>query len=566
MSTKSGEIKEPRETRSRQKSASVKGAKSSLVSDIGAAFEKQMATKKNENKTKKTENKVSAKAKSLNIENNANTQEEDLSEKTIDQLQLEQEKTNCNHDNDTTRIESLNAENQDQSETCIHAENAKDKGNTTTIEEQINEDEITEETPPDVSNREVLESLKELGALVQKLDNDIHHPKNGMSGQLVKLTLRMDDLYSDIHGAVGGLKPKLQQLEDSAQMQSDKMEAMEANQAKIVQLMNDMKKLTQDINLMKGMFQKHSQNLQKLENNILDLTRRGMEQNLIFHGIHEKDFEEGQYESCRETIVEFLEEKLQLSIDPLEIWKVHRMGVRKENRARAIVTKVSYNAKEQIMQNVTKLKDLKNKHQQKIFINEQIPEGVIERKKQVSSRLKKLRKDNDQKPINERSDIKVMNDKIIIDGMVDTPEVKTPQPEDLFMDPVELKMVRALNSKILETRPINVQNSQFIGFAFRAHSTLEVNRAYKAIALRFPSVDHIMMAYGLKEDDQLKIGHCDDGEFSGGNCIQQTLKEMKVRNTAVFIVRKYGGIHLGFERFATIQKVTKEALKLLRGG
>lgn len=144
--------------------------------------------------------------------------------------------------------------------------------------------------------------------------------------------------------------------------------------------------------------------------------------------------------------------------------------------------------------------------------------------------------------------------------------MKPPEPQDLFMNTVELKIVKALGSKIKEAKPIFEKNSEFVGLAVKVHSTEEVQRAYKAVALRYPSVDHIMAAYALKEGTTVKAGSCDDSEYGGAHWILNVLRESKSKDTAVFVMRKYGGVHLGFERFNIIQNATKEALKLLRGG
>lgn len=55
----------------------------------------------------------------------------------------------------------------------------------------------------------------------------------------------------------------------------------------------------------------------------------------------------------------------------------------------------------------------------------------------------------------------------------------------------------------------------------------------------------------------------DDREFGAATKIKKTLFEQKAKNTALFVLRTYGGVHLGFERFRIIEKVTKEALALL---
>lgn len=437
--------------------------------------------------------------------------------------------------NSVESIELREQNEQEQVEECINAsiqqrsedaQNAHDTDN-------MSLDQINSANP---SNAEILEGLKELCQLVKKLDNDIHHPKNGVGAKLVQLTLRCDNLYTDIHGAVSGILPTLDTMSENISKNQTNLETVQQHQSKITQMMSDMKKLTHDIEVMKNLFQKHSQKLKSVEKGMLDLTCRGMEQNLVFHGICEIDPKEGAPENCKHTIQQFVAEKLGVEIEVKDIWKAHRSGVKKEDRARVIVTKLAYEAKEAIMSNVTKLKAMKNRHEQKIFVNEQIPEGITETRKQVQARVKTLKKANENLPVSAQKRIQVLNDKVLVDGQLNNPEVQPPEPADLFMNAVELKMVKALGSKIKEAKPINNKNSNFVGLAVKVHTIEEVNRAYKAVALRYPSVDHIMVAYGLKEQDQIKTGFCDDSEYGGGQRIAQILKQHKVRDTAVFVV------------------------------
>lgn len=50
----------------------------------------------------------------------------------------------------------------------------------------------------------------------------------------------------------------------------------------------------------------------------------------------------------------------------------------------------------------------------------------------------------------------------------------------------------------------------------------------------------------------------------GGAAIRKTMAEERARDSTIFVIRKFGGLHLGFERFKTISLVAKKALYLLR--
>lgn len=426
------------------------------------------------------------------------------------------------------------------------------------------------------SKEEILGAIKELTTLVAKLDNDIHHPKNGIGAQLVKANLRMDNLYTDIHEAISGIVPKLNQAVENVQDLQSRMNTIESSNKRLVDMLSETKRLGKDIATMQGLIQKNSQQLEQTNFKILDLTKRGMEQNLMIYGIDEsttvwdpmpadpdQDRSQTQRELCKYSALRFLKSTMRLELEIEDIWKAHRVGTRRPNRCQPMIVKVSYAAKELIMENLSSLKDQTDSFGQALFIKEQIPDGVLEKKKQNSARLKVLNKENEDRPQEQKNQISIIQDQIIINGQIDRPEVRTPQPQDLFPDAEEQKKIDEMAIKIQQTDRKNIKNSTFVGHAVTVHSTREVNLAYKALAQRYPAIDHIFMAYALKEENQVKHNHCDDNEHGGGNCIHRILLQDKIKDTAIFIARRYGGIHLGLDRFPMIEQITKESIKLL---
>lgn len=216
------------------------------------------------------------------------------------------------------------------------------------------------------------------------------------------------------------------------------------------------------------------------------------------------------------------------------------------------------------MQHLSKLKDKSNNvTKQKFFISEQVPDGFTESRKQVSAWFKVLTDKNSQKPTGQRSSIQIINNTILVDDKPDLPEITTPQPVDLFLDPTTQREVDQVQRDLVETEPIMSQSSEFIGLVARANSTAKVQKFYTAVMQRYPSVDHAIMAYALKEEFQVKTSCCDDWEFGAGTRLKKLLFETKSKDTVVFVLRKYGGVHLGFNRFAIIEQVAKDALHQL---
>lgn len=414
----------------------------------------------------------------------------------------------------------------------------------------------------DSSKEEILEAMQELTEKFTKLDDIINHPKKGIGAQVCNLVLKGDNLHTSIHSASDGILKNIADMQSDIDVTKKSMEHVEQGQSRLTTMLAENKRLSRDLVTTQGLLQKYSQKIQNLEARILDLTRRGMEQNLVFHAIEEAP--DPKRENCIDTLVYFVKEHLQVDIQDTDIWKCYRMGAPQTNKSRPIFAKLAYTAKDAIMEKVGMLKDKRNTHSQVRFISEQIPEGISEMKKAVGKRAAVLRKAEEKKPPSQRQEIKIIADKILVGGQVDKLEVCTPQPFELFPGMEEQKAIDGISRQIHETRPIFFRNSTFVGLAVEVHSLEEINNAYKAVMQRFPFMDHVPMAYCYKTEDRIKVGSCDDMEHGAGSCISAFLYQNRIKNAAVFVVRRYGGIHLGYDRFRVIENSAKEAVKLLR--
>lgn len=299
-----------------------------------------------------------------------------------------------------------------------------------------------------------------------------------------------------------------------------------------------------------------------------------MEQNLIIHGVDDSiEVEDPKAETpmyapkerCKHDVLLFFKDIMGVDISPEDVWKAHRTGQYKTGKVKPVIVKLSYPAKDLVMEHMSTLKGKKNPNTQQVyFISEQLPEGVIETRKQIASRIKKLKEINEAKPKENRSKIQVQNDQIIVDGELQMLPVQPPKPSELFPDTETQRQIDEIQEYMVETERFTVRSSEFTALAVKVHSLEQVNQAYIAAAQRYPSADHIMAAYAFKKDGKLYQGACDDKEFGAGQRIKNILFEHQAKNTALFVLRKYGGIHLGFGRFQAIEQVAKDALRLLQ--
>lgn len=187
----------------------------------------------------------------------------------------------------------------------------------------------------------ILAELRAIKGKLATLDNDINDPKNGVSYQLAKTTTRVDTLYSDIHGAANGLETRMQKLQQNTEENNKKLETLENNYTRLTKLLDENKRLMQELQVMQGLVHKVNKQNNITSAQVLDLTRRGMEQNLIIQGINDtievQDPKQEQpmfaaRERCKHSVLEFLKNHMDIDIEPEDVWKAHRTGMRKPNK------------------------------------------------------------------------------------------------------------------------------------------------------------------------------------------------------------------------------------------
>ena len=87
--------------------------------------------------------------------------------------------------------------------------------------------------------------------------------------------------------------------------------------------------------------------------------------------------------------------------------------------------------------------------------------------------------------------------------------------------------------------------------------------AYVKMRQTYPSATHIMAAYKFEQNGTVFYGYQDDKEFGGSHKIAECIDNSSKMGVAVFVMRKYGGVHIGKSRFDHITHCANEALGLL---
>lgn len=373
--------------------------------------------------------KTSGRAKDKEKEKELKTVRENI-KTLISKMDNVNTKSNANGADQLSAISVSGATDHDQDQSHDNSQLQEDT-ETNTKDQSHNVD--TEESDAPISQREgtskatqtsedeILRAIHELAHKYQSLDDTINDPKNGISYQLAKTSATVSSLHSEIFGAVNGLKTQLEKITATANLNAEKIAKMEDSQKRMALLLEENKRIVQDLKIMQGLVQKINQKTESNTHQVLDLTRRGMEQNLILHGVDDtietSDGKEGSpmytpRERSKYAALKFFKEELNIDIEVEDIWKAHRSGPYKKDKVRPLIVKVSYLAKDLIMEHVANLKGRSNpRTKQKYFVGEQIPEGIIEMKKQTAERLKPFKSANDKKPKEDRDTIQVVGEK-----------------------------------------------------------------------------------------------------------------------------------------------------------
>lgn len=305
-----------------------------------------------------------------------------------------------------------------------------------------------------------------------------------------------------------------------------------------------------DINLLKGFSDRFEKQFDVLKAKTVAITARSMDRNLIFSGIPES-----RKENCKNSIVEFLAKQMGIHIDPQEIKFAYRQGRFSQGKNRPIIVKVARNLKERILSKKTKLRDIQKSTGESFYINVQMPDAMVAEKKAIQYEVKRIQKFNEiQNNEQDKLQYYIKSNQLFIEDQLHEQEIFPPRPTELFVTPKEQEILD--NIPIGMSQPKTKGGSVFIGLAMPVQTLRDVNRAYRKARQMYPSYDHVMMAYKLKDIS----GYQDDGEHSAGIKLHALLCEKRKTRMALFVARSYGGAHLGPMRFSYILEVAAQAI------
>ena len=163
--------------------------------------------------------------------------------------------------------------------------------------------------------------------------------------------------HEETVGHINALTTKLQKVScalfdkqySMEKRMGDEERKMDKYESKVLFLTKENQKLRSDLTLLKGIIRRQHRQIDSLSNRVVDLTARGMANNLIFTGIKEE-----RNENCEQVLLDFLSKKLEYVIDANNILAVHRLGKSRNGIYRPLIAKFPTKIKSNIMDKAKK--------------------------------------------------------------------------------------------------------------------------------------------------------------------------------------------------------------------
>ena len=300
------------------------------------------------------------------------------------------------------------------------------------------------------------------------------------------------------------------------------------------------------VEIMADIIIRQDQKITELADKVTDLQRRSMRKNIVITGLPVKE-----KENCKEIAKNFFKDKMKVEEPEIEV--AHRLG---KGKSKPMVVRMrSIGQKSKVFGNVGNLKGIKNEQKKHYRLDDQLPEKLAEKKRHLLYHLKDAKTRTQGRKVT----AVYKRGELTIDQQPYQQQIFPPKPTDMLFAPLPI-IKRSKELCIHEGETLIENASKFIGYTVEVETIQDVNAAYYKIRRLHGRAHHVMCSYRLTECvGPLNQDNIDDGEYGGSRNILQYLKSQEILNTAIFVVRYYGGAHLGPLRFQLITDAAKSS-------
>lgn len=395
----------------------------------------------------------------------------------------------------------------------------------------------------------------DLTAVIEEPDPDSMKPRELEDLDCCRNSSTMVTMMANLQKSVDNLTKEVRNQHAFQLQMQGKINTVEAKQSvqeeDISQILQELKETKAQVHTLSKIVIHQDQQITILNGKMVDMQMRSMHANIVISGIPEH-----KKEDLYKEVQHFIENELGMQeLIPLEYARCLGTGT-----SRPILIQLRHpRDKTKIFDNVGNLKGRKNQNGEYFFVAEHLPDALNEQRRRQND----LMAENKKKPSQHKQDMKIQYGKLKINNKPYEKQIVTPTPRELLFPD---RYTKSNSSRLqIHRGEDDIRNSsKFISYAAEVKDMDDIQAAYFWVKRKHAEATHVACAYRLPGDDTPSLQDFeDDGEFGAGRTMLKLLTENRHMNIATFLVRYYGGKHVGPGRFEVFRQVTSTAIKKL---
>lgn len=403
----------------------------------------------------------------------------------------------------------------------------------------------------------VLEDLSEIQEVTKEVNMPVRKQQPCSDSECCKNTAKIVNMIADLQHTVNAIKLSTETQTMVGAGNAGNIRRVEDmvndNTAEIKALDEEMTDYKFQLKLLTNIVIRQDHQINTLTKKINDAQQREMYPNLVISGIAEKT-----NENPLQVYNTFIQNQLEIQ-ELIPAHRAYRIG---SGVARPLIVELRdpSNAKPKIYKNAGKLKNKRNETGGRFFISDHLPENYNEDRR----RLNDLISENKKKDTAEQLKMSAKKGRLLIDDQpyqkaIHSPSVKEVMKPDAAMRELadEIDMVKGKDK--------TTDGSTFVSYVAAVQDHKDIQAAYCKVRTKFADATHVVCAYRLAGSNFPSLqDYNDDGEYGAGRIILNVLKEEKLMNVVLFMIRYHGGRNLGPARFDIFKGMARSAIANLR--
>ena len=198
-----------------------------------------------------------------------------------------------------------------------------------------------------------------------------------------------------------------------------------------------------------------------------------------------------------------------------------------------------------------------NKDGKKIYFNDYIIPSQLA----IRNREKDIKDEMAERQVAHKKEIKKNKDGLQIGEKQYVKCVKVPEPADMVLMN-EAQITKIIEAKVFQGEYLCQKNSRFVAYTMEAGNFDDIESGYMNIRTKHPGARHVAAVWVLPGIQKQEVEDFQEDQEHGLGClILKKMKASNIINRVIYLVRYYGGIRMGTERFDCYIQAAKTALE-----